>query len=230
MFKTSPLVAHRLATEPLPPPQPALYEYLFAGNGIFLRANRHGLAACIPLLTTAIHGLPNVEPSISLAGPRIPLAMMREILLHAQLAWADSTGPKESLFHCGYQDTWTLTIPQQIRTYASVHCADPYAPSYQHCLIEIHSHHEMPPFFSSTDDQDETGFRIYGVLGHLHRRPQILFRVGIYSHFSYIPAASLAELPEGLEDALPHLNDDPLADATDTNHDTETDQNSSMSP
>lgn len=44
-------------------------------------------------------------------------------------------------------------------------------------IAEIHSHHSMKPFFSSTDDSSERAVKIYGVIGHVDRdRPVALFR------------------------------------------------------
>jgi len=34
-----------------------------------------------------------------------------------------------------------------------------------------------------TDNEDEQGFRIYGVIGNMTRRPQVRLRVGIYGYF-----------------------------------------------
>jgi hypothetical protein len=45
-------------------------------------------------------------------------------------------------------------------------------------VVEIHSHHAMRAYFSSTDDRDETGRRVYGVLGRLDApTPEIALRV-----------------------------------------------------
>jgi len=202
MNERTAFIAHTIATDPLPPPPRKMYEYLFAGNGIFLRAQRDGLTACIPHLLTPIQGLPDLHPRISLTGPPITQNIMSTILSEALQAWKHPGGPEEALFHCTYTDHWSLTIPDQIRTYASVHCRNPFTPSSNTCLVEIHSHHEMPAYFSDTDNEDETGFRVFGVLGHFHRKPRILFRVGIYGHFFSIPADTIAELPAGLSDAF----------------------------
>jgi hypothetical protein len=63
----------------------------------------------------------------------------------------------------------------------------------------------MRPFFSRTDDRDETGFRIYAVIGdinfHSNVPPSIRVRVGVYGHFWPIPAASIFNLPSFLRDA-----------------------------
>ena len=45
-------------------------------------------------------------------------------------------------------------------------------------IVEVHSHHAMRAYFSATDDRDETGRRIYGVLGRLDGpHPEIALRV-----------------------------------------------------
>jgi hypothetical protein len=38
--------------------------------------------------------------------------------------------------------------------------------------------------FSGIDNQDEVGFQLYGVIGHLdHLIPEYSFRLGIHGHF-----------------------------------------------
>jgi ThiF family len=55
-------------------------------------------------------------------------------------------------------------------------------------VLEIHSHGPHPAHFSGTDDADEQGLRIYGVVGHLERhRPEVTLRVGVYGHFLPVP-------------------------------------------
>jgi hypothetical protein len=38
-------------------------------------------------------------------------------------------------------------------------------------IVEVHSHHAMGAYSSATDDRDETGRRVYGVLGRWRHRP-----------------------------------------------------------
>ena len=71
---------------------------------------------------------------------------------------------------------------------------------YERVVIEIHSHHAMPARFSGTDDADETGFRVYGVIGRLPEQPEIRLRVGVYGYFWEVPASWALELPDGLRD------------------------------
>jgi len=45
-------------------------------------------------------------------------------------------------------------------------------------IVEVHSHHAMRAYFSATDARDETGRRVYGVLGRLAGpHPEIALRV-----------------------------------------------------
>jgi hypothetical protein len=50
-------------------------------------------------------------------------------------------------------------------------------------VLELHSHHALPAYFSRVDDADEQGLRLYGVVGRLDRtRPEVALRVGAYGH------------------------------------------------
>ena len=52
-------------------------------------------------------------------------------------------------------------------------------------VAEFHSHGTSRAFFSATDDRDEQGFRIYGVVGRLDDPlPELSLRVGVYGHFA----------------------------------------------
>lgn len=71
---------------------------------------------------------------------------------------------------------------------------------------------------SRTDDADEQGLRLYGVVGHLDaERPEVALRIGAYGHFLPVPwemvfqgerdpfrdvqfDATLGEQPDGLPD------------------------------
>ena len=52
-------------------------------------------------------------------------------------------------------------------------------------VAEFHSHGTSRAFFSKTDDRDEQGFRVYGVVGRLDDpEPELRLRVGVYGHFA----------------------------------------------
>lgn len=201
----NPFIKTLIATDPLPPPSATLYEQIMAGNGLFLRAQRNQLNVLFPMSDAAHPNCPALTPSITLETPRIPEALIAAMMTEAKAAWRHPAGPLESLFHFTYNHAWQLDIPEQHRQYASVIPAHPSnCPSYNTCLVEIHSHHEMEARFSRADDKDETGFRIYGVCGNFAKDPHITFRVGLYGHYWAIPATLICELPTGLHDTYTH--------------------------
>ena len=52
-------------------------------------------------------------------------------------------------------------------------------------MAEFHSHGRHRAFFSATDDRDEQGFRVYGVVGRLDTStPELTLRLGVYGHFA----------------------------------------------
>lgn len=196
-------VNHIFATgQGLLPPGPYMYEYVVAGNGIFVRARRADLEAMIPVSRSIlVKGLEPVTPYVRLQS-KVPAALVRKALL-----WSVEALPKEVLFWFAFDaanNTWTICKPKQYQTRTSVKPMDPYDAFGSQALIDLHSHNTMSPFFSSQDNRDETGFRIYAVIGsidiHCDIPPAIQVRVGIYGHFWTIPAAQVFNLPVALQD------------------------------
>ena len=177
-------VHYLLATDAeLPPISAPLYEYVFAGNGVFKRAARKEMSAMIPVSDCTIRGLAPVEPELNTLFDKVPESIVQQIL---EAACEAARQELEILFHLSLVDgRWRLEVPPQIQRYASVEPIEKGAgSSYERAVIEIHSHHRMPAEFSPDDDREETGFRIYGVIGNLNPRtahwPKVNFRVGVY--------------------------------------------------
>lgn len=199
-----PLVAYWIARQtPLPPVQGSLYDYVLAGNGLFVRGERDGLRAMIPVMSCRVRGLAEVEPFVELIYPRIPADLLRLMLELARAASPDGQ-PIEAVFHLSWSGlSWELEIPVQEASAAHVQPLGPaIGSSYARALIEVHSHHTMPARFSEVDDADETGFRLFGVLGDIFGDACLRVRVGVYGHRWEIPAASIFELPEEVADCL----------------------------
>ena len=198
-------VEHHFVTgRELPPYSASLYDYLVAGNGVFLRSRRKGLEVILPVSSCEIRGLAPVEPVVRLAHPRVPASLVQEMLEYALSAQDAEESPVEMLFHLEWrQDHWQLSIPDQEQTATSVTPTDDGpGSSYATALIDLHSHHQMRAFFSRTDDQDESkGFRIYAVLGRIFTQPELLVRAGCEGAFLVIPATQIFELPDTVVDA-----------------------------
>ena len=181
----------------LPSIPECLYAYIMAGNGFFLYAKRDDLEVLIPLLKTTIAGLPPLEPFVHM--PRVPALLMHDILHESK-----EILPNEILFWFNFdrdRQDWNVVAPRQICRPSSVFPVDKSDPLGIKALIDLHSHALMEPFFSTTDNKDEQGFRIFAVIGRVNEKPLILVRVGVYGNYWNIPAEIVFELPEEIRDA-----------------------------
>jgi len=169
-----------------------LCEYVTAANGVFVRAKRPGLEAMLPVCPNfgePLRGLAEVEPYVRLEKP-ISAAAIQWALERAFEAM-----PREVLVWISWDAgnrAWRAYRPAQKVTGIMCRPADASDPVGQDAIMDLHSHHSMPP----RDEQN--GFRLYAVVGHLDKEPAILTRVGIYGHFWTIPASSIMQLPAGL--------------------------------
>ncbi len=181
----------------LPSIPDCLYAYILAGNGVFLYARRDDLEVLIPVSRATIAGLPPLEPYLNL--PRVPA-----ILLHHVLQASKENLPNEILFWFNFdrhQRVWSLDAPLQFCRPAGVFPLDKVDPLGTKALIDLHSHAQLDPFFSRTDNKDEQGFRVFAVIGKVNDKPLILVRVGVYGNYWNIPADMVFELPEEIRDA-----------------------------
>lgn len=179
--------------KPLPAYNASMYEFILAGNGVFIRGVRDGLSAIAPLVECNIPGLEKIEPEFHLEYPLVPGELLEEIWRLSQ-----QVAPNEILFHLCYEQAWKLRIPPQTNQELSVTRLD----SSPNVLIEIHSHHVLPANFSVQDDSEESGFKIYGVIGTIFSQPTLRVRVGIYHQvFWEIPAHLVFDIPAKIYDA-----------------------------
>ena len=178
-----------------------LYTYVWAGNGMFIQGRRPGLKVRFPIAHVKTRGLEDTTNSFEFDLPKVPVALVREMWVKARVA---AMGNLEELYHLVMQNCqWRLIVPEQTQTDQSCRpLEDGPDSSHSRAVIEVHSHHEMRAFFSPQDDRDETGFRLYGVLGRVLTAPSFRLRVGLYGHFWEIPAEWVFEMPEGLIDAV----------------------------
>jgi len=174
-----------------------LYDYLLAEQGIIKRLETRFVSAdtlLAPLSETLIglHLARYPFQPVQLKVPRIPGRLLRDVLQAAR-----QNLNLEIMFHFRCDPTtrrWTVTCPAQDQSRVRVGYRDP---NQADIVLELHSHHVMPAFFSPTDDSDEQGSRFYAVIGHLDRaQPQLMLRLGIYGHWlRNIPALTLFDDP-----------------------------------
>lgn len=196
------LVGHRIAVSENDPVDAALYEYLLAGNGLFVRAKRREFAVSLPLSVRKVTGLPNTSIGISWTKPRIAASLWQEILSHARNQHT-STNFKEEVYLIYWDagvSVWRWRAAGRENSMAST-IADDTLPEYAECCLELHTHPPGAFDFSRADDADELGkFRIFAILVDEHGKPKIRFRCGIYDHLIPVPAVWVGEMPKGLID------------------------------
>lgn len=189
-------------------PGPLNFDYVLAGNGLFLRACQGGLEISVPV--TSLRGLPPLVPAIRWDYPLIPAALVQEIVTQALLARDLGGGLVEILFYLVFEyEGWQLHIPDQEQRAGSVIVREPGA--FVRTQVELHSHGALRPYFSPTDNRGEGLLRIYAVMGGLETHPAIKVRIGAYGVYQMIPAGMVfdlagTELVDGwFDDALGEL-------------------------
>jgi len=212
---TNALVGHLFVGDTKP--AAALYDYVCAGNGVFIRAANNWLRVQFQIGYCEIRGLPELEETYEFSGPLVPVEVVTGMMRIArQHAFED----REVLFHLvtegnGFLDIrdlaepWQLVVPEQEA--GSVYCkpldSGPDS-SHARAVIECHSHHSMSADFSGMDDEAQKGFRIYAVVGRVLTSPEIRVRVGCHGYFWEIPAEWVFEMPQALRDCSGEVDDD----------------------
>lgn len=220
------IVGYRIAFPgiPLLPIEASLYEYVVAGNGIFIRGARREFQTQFCIQPFAVRGLQELAPLLQMNGPRVSREIVAEMLQHARSARDGKGQPCEIVFHLELDEAmgWQCHVPSQRQSPMRARPSDDSpTSSYARACIEVHSHvdagttitrcarsgqriKDVPAHasFSSLDDQDEQGFRIYAVLGCISTTPVMRVRVGMYGYRHDIPAKWVFDLPPGIGDAV----------------------------
>ena len=192
-------------TKSVPPIEAALYEYVVAGNGIFIRGARREFQAQFCIQPCDVRGLAELETYIQLKTSRIPREMILEMLRRARAARDAKGRPCEIVIHLELDEfgAWQYHVPAQRQTLMRAKPSDDSpTSSYARACVEVHSHVDMSARFSSMEDEDEQGFRLYGVLGLVSTTPVIRVRVGMYGYRHDIPATWVFDLPPEIGDAV----------------------------
>jgi len=149
------------------------YDYIFASNGIFIEAESPLIAARIPVAECDIRGLAPIETKISLTYGSIPQRFF-DLTLNLFLADKSSEHYVAVIGDAGYH----FYIPVQDKSAGGV--------VYEvgaSVVLEMHSHGHGGAWFSSIDNIDETGLKLYGVVGKLNATPIVKLRIGAYGYF-----------------------------------------------
>jgi hypothetical protein len=167
-----------------------LYQYITAGNGVFVQAKRPGLEAvmCLESTECPIRGLKEIFPFVKIDGGLVPNYYLQEVY-----EMGKHTLPNELLVYFSNKSGWDMVVPEQEAGPNFVIETNPKERFGK--IIEIHTHPGNWNKFSSKDNADEQCFRIYTILSNIRNEfPVIRTRVGIYGYFMDIPSCWVYEL------------------------------------
>ena len=151
------------------------YDYILAGNGLFIRARNPLIAALICISPVEIRGLFPLEERIELVHGKIPRRLY-DLSLSLLMASSD----REQYLAITWENEYRLRLPAQERNPASVKYE-----TLPCSIMDIHSHGRMEAWFSGTDNTDEQALRLHMVVGMLDTLlPEVEIRLGVYGYFT----------------------------------------------
>jgi len=179
---------------PLPANNALAYQYILAGSGLFIRAETRFFQAHFAIAPCPVRGLAPLEAHFRLKAPRIPEALLTRILIDARRArrpvgGGTDNGLNEVFYRFHHQGrTVQVKKPAQHATAASVMAL---GSSETDILCDLHTHGNMPAFWSKTDDADEQGCQLYAVVGKLETAPEMRLRLGVYGYWLPLPVTAV---------------------------------------
>ena len=152
------------------------YDYVLGSGGLYVQSESANLTARVLIAPAEVRGLGPVSEKLQLTHGPIPTHVFA-----LGLTWMLAAPDTERFFAVGWDgDAYRLVVPPQEGTGSSLTYRPPAG-----VIAEFHSHGRHRAFFSATDDGDEQGFRVYGVVGRLDTaQPELTLRLGIYGHFA----------------------------------------------
>lgn len=183
--------------DPLPANDALAYQYILAGNGVFVRAETRFFKALLQVTACTVRGLLPLHPQFQLLVPRIPARLLDVVLADARCARRPDNGLNEVLYqfhHHGRavqvkkpaQQATPTSVATSVATSVTTAVADAAS-----IICDLHSHGNMRAFFSQTDNADEQGARLYAVIGRLDSEPEMRLRVGVYGHWLALPLTAV---------------------------------------
>ena len=179
------------------------YDYVLGSGGVYIQSESAYLVARVLVASCTVRGLAPVAGKLQLTHGPIPA-----YVFELGLRWFQADPDTERFFAVRWDgEAYRLVIPPQVGTATSLAYVPPAG-----VVAEFHSHGSARSFFSATDDRDEQGFRVYGVVGRLDTpEPDLSLRVGVYGHFAplewsqvfYGPDPGLRLLGQGAESTNP---------------------------
>ncbi len=183
---------HILRSDELPAYDAIGYQYIMAGNGLFVRTETRFFTAIVPVKWAIVRGLPLLKGRFQLRVPKLPESLLTAVFKDARLARRPDGGLNEVLYQFHHDgQTVQLKKPPQEATAVSVTSSNS-GDADENIICDLHSHGNMDAFWSETDDMDERNGRLYAVVGKLDsNKPEMRLRVGVYGYWMSLPITAL---------------------------------------
>jgi len=184
---------HILRNDDLPAYDAIGYQYIMAGNGLFIRTETRFFTATIPVKRVIVRGLPLLKGHFQLRVPILPESLLTAVFTDARLARRPDGGLNEVLYQFHHDgQTVRLKKPPQEATAVSVTSINTSNCDDENIICDLHTHGNMDAFWSETDDMDERNGRLYAVIGKVDDpKPEIRLRVGVYGNWMSLPVSAL---------------------------------------
>lgn len=161
------------------------YNYIVAGNGLFIRGASPLLEATVLVAEGTVRGLVSLTEEVRLRHGKIP----RHLYDLAVMVFAGSP-LDERYLAIVWDGRYDIRHPPQEMQPGRVRY-DVVPGS----VMDIHSHGAMTAWFSHVDDIDEQGLKLYGVVGRVNTMlPEAVFRVGVYGYFCPLEAEDIFDV------------------------------------
>lgn len=196
--------------DPLPANDALAYQYVLAGNGVFVRAETRFFTVLLQVTACTVRGLPPLRPQFQLLVPRIPARLLDAVLADALRARRPDNGLNEALYQFHHHGRAVqVKKPAQQTTPTSVAASVTTAVADAAGIVcDLHSHGNMRAFFSQTDNADEQGARLYAVIGRLDSEPEMRLRVGVYGYWLALPLTAVFTNNGPFKDLYQEKDDD----------------------
>lgn len=165
------------------------------GHGLYIHEGRDGYTYRVEKSPFGIFEcrIDGTMPCFYLLGPKIPVEILKQIV-----DFFKHTPTREAavqLFFVPGTGVYEIYIPEQDCTGNSVNFRRSWERENQWLLVmDIHSHGIHPAFFSSIDDNDEKGTRLYMVFGNLDTNQVTwAFRAGVAGNYQLLQLEDVFE-------------------------------------
>lgn len=173
------------------------FEYLAAADGVFLLAEN----SFFRVLKKYASKTPQMLPGLGELKDKEYMALEKKMPLDMFYELVDSLQEsplKEKMAAVAYDktsETFSIVVPKQVSNSVSISYSWKDVEVKGRIILEVHSHPEMPAFFSDTDNADNQGFKIYGVFSLLDGyMKDLVFRLGVYGRFLNIEFTDIFEV------------------------------------